>query len=623
MSANHFDIIVIGAGHAGLEAALASSRMGLKTLVLTINLDNIALMPCNPSIGGTAKGHIVREIDALGGQMGVTIDQTLLQIRTLNSKKGPAVQALRAQADKIMYQLHMKRVLESQPGLWLRQGMVTEILEKDQKAIGVKTVADQSYFAQAIIVTTGTFLNGKCHIGPTQISAGRIGEPPSIHLSRSITCFGIEKGRLKTGTPPRILNSSMDTKGLEIEKGEDPMPHFSFLTDELKGEQVDCHITQTTDKTREVIESNLHLSPLFSGQIEGTGPRYCPSIEDKFVKFPDKPSHLLYLEPESRFNNEIYLQGFSTSLPQQVQIQMVRTLPGLEKAHMLRPGYAVEYDFFNPIQLFPSLESKIVENLFFAGQVNGTSGYEEAAGQGLVAGINAARKISGKGPVPIHRENSYIGVLIHDLVTKGTREPYRMFTSLVEHRTFIRHDNADARLTPIGYEAGLATQERIERFETKRNDMNAIHGFLRQTLIGSEVLAAHPQIRTSPWNGRKPLSELLKRPEVHSDTIRVLCPEFDGLCRQHSKEAVREAVIELKYEGYIKKQGEILQERQKLTGLQIPRNMNYDGIPALSNESRQKLKEVQPLDIAQASLISGVRQSDLALLIAWLKKNAA
>ncbi len=614
-----YEVIVIGAGHAGLEAALATSRMGHQTLCITLNLDNIALMPCNPSIGGTAKGHLVREIDALGGQMGLTIDKTLLQIRTLNSKKGPAVQALRAQADKILYQAMMKRTLEQEKNLSLLQAVVTDILVKDDQVYGVKTISGQEIHAQTVIVTTGTFLNGKCHIGQTQIAAGRIGEPPATHLSTSITSFGIKKGRLKTGTPPRILDSSIDYRGLEIEAGEEPMPHFSYLTQKRSLPQIPCHITYTTDNTRKVIEEHLHLSPLYSGQIEGLGPRYCPSIEDKFVKFPDKPSHLLYLEPESRFNNEIYLQGFSSSLPHSVQIKMVHTLPGLENAKMLRPGYAVEYDFFNPIQLFMSLESKIIKNLYFAGQVNGTSGYEEAAAQGIIAGINAANKIQEKPPIAVSRENSYIGVLINDLVTKGTKEPYRMFTSLVEHRTFIRHDNADMRLTAIAYASGLASKERLDNLKSKRKGMDQIQTFLQHTQVCGDSIPH--SIVTSAYTGKKSLLDLLRRPELNLQSLEIIEPKLHNFLSTFGDEVKKEAEIEVKYSGYIQKQKDILKEREGLTQLRIPTDMNYDLIVALSKESRQKLKEVLPQDIAQASLISGVRQSDLALLINHLKRQ--
>ncbi|MBW7875922.1 MAG: tRNA uridine-5-carboxymethylaminomethyl(34) synthesis enzyme MnmG [Candidatus Cloacimonetes bacterium] len=614
-----YDVIVIGAGHAGLEAALATSRMGLSTLCITLNLDNIALMPCNPSIGGTAKGHLVREIDALGGQMGLTIDKTLLQIRTLNSKKGPAVQALRAQADKILYQAMMKRTLEQEKNLSLLQAVVTDILVKNDRVYGIRTISSLEIHAQAVIVTTGTFLNGKCHIGHTQIAAGRIGEPPATHLSASITGYGIQKGRLKTGTPPRILDSSIDYKGLEIEAGEEPMPHFSYLTQKRSLEQIPCHITHTTENTRKVIEDHLHLSPLYSGQIEGLGPRYCPSIEDKFVKFPDKPSHLLYLEPESRFNHEVYLQGFSSSLPHSVQIKMVHTLPGLEKAKMLRPGYAVEYDFFNPIQLFMSLESKIIENLYFAGQVNGTSGYEEAAAQGIIAGINAANKIHQKPPIGVSRENSYIGVLINDLVTKGTKEPYRMFTSLVEHRTFIRHDNADMRLTKIAYEAGLANETRLKNLKAKRDGLDQIQSYLKDTQIPGENIPH--SVKTSPYSGKKSLYDLLRRPELNLETLQIMEPKLRNFLACFCEEIRKEAEIEVKYSGYIQKQKDILKEREGLTELRIPTDMNYDLIVALSKESRQKLKEVLPQDVAQASLIAGVRQSDLALLINHLKRQ--
>ncbi|MBT3784376.1 tRNA uridine-5-carboxymethylaminomethyl(34) synthesis enzyme MnmG [bacterium] len=622
MSAAHFDVIVIGAGHAGLEAALASARLGHRVLVLTINLENICLMPCNPSIGGSAKGHLVREIDALGGEMGRTIDRTLLQIRTLNRKKGPAIQALRAQADKILYQVEMKKVLEKELRIYLRQGVVSEILEHNCAAVGVKTLTGQTYHSKAVIVTTGTFLNGRCHIGQTILKAGRIGEPPSHHLAENLRSFGIKRSRLKTGTPPRILSSSIDYKELETQEGETPPPHFSFLTDSVSVKQVPCHLTQTTERTREMVLSNFHLSPLYSGQIKGVGPRYCPSIEDKFQKFPEKKSHLLYLEPESRFNQEVYLQGFSTSLPHDLQVRLVHTLPGLGNAKVLRPGYAVEYDSFNPVQLFPSLESKVLENLFFAGQINGTSGYEEAAGQGIVAGINCSRKLYGLAPIAIRRENSYIGVMIQDLVTRGTEEPYRMFSSLVEHRTYIRHDNADARLTPLSFEIGLASPERYKRLEEKRKSIEKLHACLKSNKVNHKALCDSP-ILTSSFSEKKSLSELLRRPEINLFSLRGIRDDLDNLLDDFPHNVRKEAEIEIKYEGYIRKQREVLKRREDLSALGIPSNFDYNTIPALSFEGREKLCKIRPVDVAQASIIAGVRQSDLALLVSYLRRENA
>tara|TARA_Y100000589_G_scaffold84857_1_gene78796 strand:+ start:3287 stop:5161 length:1875 start_codon:yes stop_codon:yes gene_type:complete len=616
-----YDIIVIGAGHAGVEASLASARMGFNTLVLTINIDKVALMPCNPSIGGSAKGHLVREIDALGGQMGLTIDKTLLQIRTLNKKKGPAIQAYRAQADKVLYQAEMKRCLEQQKNLVLQQGIVTEVLTHQDEIVGVKTLANQIYHCKAVIITTGTFLNGVCHIGETQIKAGRIGEPPSFHLASSLKTLGIKKGRLKTGTPPRILDRSVDICGLEVEIGDDPMPQFSFMSKAIKCEQIPCYITKTTDKTKNLMQRNFHRSPLFSGQIEGIGPRYCPSIEDKFKKFPDKKSHLLYLEPESRFNHEIYLQGFSTSLPHELQIKLIKTIPGLENAQILRPGYAVEYDFFNPIQLYPSLQSKLIKNLFFAGQINGTSGYEEAASQGIVAGINAARSLQNKEPIDINRSNSYTGVLINDLVTKGTKEPYRMFSSLVEHRTYIRHDNADARLTELSHAAGLASTMRLRQLNSKQKDIHRIQSFLDNFRVHDN----HPgisSIKTSGFSGRRSLSDLLKRPEINCFTLAQNFEQCSNLFKSYSTDIIKETEVQIKYDGYIQKQKQVLAKQASFHQLKIPDNFDYSGISALSNEGREKLQEVKPVDMSQASLIAGVRQSDLALLLHHIKKPA-
>ncbi|PCJ16397.1 MAG: tRNA uridine-5-carboxymethylaminomethyl(34) synthesis enzyme MnmG [Candidatus Cloacimonadota bacterium] len=615
-----YETIVIGAGHAGVEAALASARMGIKTLCLTISLDKVALMPCNPSIGGPAKGHIVREIDALGGQMGLTIDKTMLQIRTLNQKRGPAVQALRAQADKILYQLEMKRVLESEKNLFLRQGIVCEILEKNNKIYGVKILDGLTIQAKNVIITTGTFLNGKCHIGQAIFSAGRIGEPPATHLSDSLKSLGFRSGRLKTGTPPRVQASSIDFSKLEIQGGDEPTPKFSFITDKTNIKQLNCWITHTTNKTRQVITKNMHLSPMYNGQVDATGARYCPSIEDKFSRFPDKPSHICYLEPESRWNQEIYIQGMSTSLPHEVQIEMIQSLPGLDQAIILRPGYAVEYDYFNPIDLYPSLESKKLENLYFAGQINGTSGYEEAAGQGLIAGINSALKLSNKEAIKINRENSYIGVLIHDLVTKGTKEPYRMFTSLVEHRTWIRHDNADHRLTKLSYDAGLASQSRLLLLNKKRENILKLHTFLEDFMINS----SHEKfslIDTKSFHGRKSLKSLLKRPEITLSSLSTLEDKIINSLKDFNNEEITETITEIKYEGYINKQRNIIKQREKMSSIPIPKDFDFNKIKALSNEGRSKLEYIRPINIQQASLISGIRQSDLALLARSIHKK--
>jgi tRNA uridine 5-carboxymethylaminomethyl modification enzyme len=616
---SHYDIVVIGGGHAGIEAALASARLGKKTLLLTIHMDNIALMPCNPSVGGPAKGHIVREIDALGGQMGITADKTMLQIRTLNARKGPAVRALRAQSDKILYQMEMKKVLEDQENLYLQQGMAAELIIENKKLCGVKTQTGVEYYSKSVIITTGTSLRGLCHIGDASIPAGRIGEPPSNHFSDHLKSLGLKRGRLKTGTPPRILDSSIDFSAMEIEYGDTPSPCFSYLTEQGPERKAKCYLVHTTKRTKEIVEENLHRSPLYSGKIEGIGPRYCPSFEDKIRKFPDKETHLLYLEPESLYNHEIYIQGLSTSMPHDVQEQMVRSLPGLEKAHIMRPGYAVEYDFFYPIQLYPSLESKIIESLYFAGQINGTSGYEEAAGQGLIAGINAALKIDGKPPIQIHQGNSYIGVLIADLVTKNTEEPYRMFTSHVEHRTAIRHDNADLRLTELSYEVGLASQERMEKLQKKKNNILELQNLFKDYIATKEALNNEfPELN---FQGKKSFYDLIKRPQFKAEQLFPLSSTFAAKYKTYPESHRMEAETEILYEGYIAKQNKSIEKIQELGNLKIPSNLDYDSIIGLSNEGKHKLKTIQPMDMQQASLISGVRKSDLALLVHNLKKN--
>lgn len=607
MKQNSFDIIIVGAGHAGIEASLATARLGLKTLLLTMNIDNIALMPCNPSIGGSAKGHLVREIDALGGQMAICTDRNLLQIRQLNTKKGPAVRCLRAQCDKNTYKMDMKRTLENQENLFLRQGLVAGLLIKNNILQGVYCLSGEEYQSKAVIITAGTSFNGICHIGDCTIAASRLGEPPSQHLSAHLQQLGFQKGRLKTGTPPRILGKTIDFSNLEMEKGcEEPLP-FSYLSSKpsyLK--KIPCYILHTSPETKRIIQENIHLSPMFSGKISGIGARYCPSIEDKFYRFSDKETHLLFLEPETKDATEWYLQGFSSSMPMEMQIKMVHSLPGLEQAHILRPAYAIEYDFFHPEQLKTSLETKSIENLYFAGQINGSSGYEEAAGQGLVAGINAHLKLNNKKPLAIGRHNSYIGVLIDDLVTKGVREPYRMFSSLVEYRTCIRHDNADLRLTELGFQVGLASKERYQKMQQKRQNIQEISEKLQNTSLKN-------------IHNSKKLIELLRMPEFTLAKLAEQHLPLANFLQKFNQEDQLEAEVSIKYEGYIKKQHTALERLKSLYNITIPTNFDYESIIGLSNEGRQKLLKIRPNTVAQAAEIPGLRTSDLSLLVVKIK----
>ncbi|WP_434121791.1 tRNA uridine-5-carboxymethylaminomethyl(34) synthesis enzyme MnmG [Salinicoccus roseus] len=615
-----YDVVVIGAGHAGVEAGLASARKGLKTLMLTINLDNIAFMPCNPSVGGPAKGIVVREVDALGGQMAKVIDRTHIQMRMLNTGKGPAVRALRAQADKVLYQQEMKRVLEDEPNLDILQGMVDEMIVEDGEVKGVRTNIGTIYEARAVIVTTGTFLRGEIILGDLKYSSGPNHQMPSVPLADQMKDLGFDIVRFKTGTPPRVNSDSIDYSKTEIQPGDDVPRAFSFETTEFIMDQLPCWLTYTSENTHIIINDNLHLSAMYSGMVKGTGPRYCPSIEDKIVRFNDKPRHQIFLEPEGRSTKEVYVQGLSTSMPENVQREMLTSIPGLENARMMRAGYAIEYDALVPTQLWPTLETKKITNLYTAGQINGTSGYEEAAGQGLIAGINAASKLLGEEELVLSRSDAYIGVLIDDLVTKGTNEPYRLLTSRAEHRLLLRHDNADMRLTEIGHRIGLISDERLEAFETKKRHIEEESDRLKKIRIKPN---AHTQAIVEERGGT-PLKDgilaidLLRRPEMDYASIMEILEEETTL----TQEEYEQVEIQVKYDGYIKKSLMQVDKVKRMEKKKIPADIDYDAIHSLATEARDKLKTVKPLDIAQASRISGVNPADISILLVYIEQGS-
>ena len=617
--AGNYDVIVVGAGHAGCEAGLASARIGAKTLVITINLDMIAFMPCNPSVGGPAKGIVVREIDALGGEMGKVIDKTHIQMRMLNTGKGPAVRALRAQADKFMYQHEMKKVLEEEENLTLIQGMVERLIVEDGVCKGVETQTGAIYTSKTVIITTGTFLRGEIILGELKYSSGPNNQQPSIKLSEHLQELGFDLVRFKTGTPPRVNSHTIDYSKTEIQPGDETPRAFSYETTKFITDQLPCWLTYTSEETHQIINSNLHRSPMYSGMIQGKGPRYCPSIEDKVVRFNDKPRHQIFLEPEGRNTQEVYVQGLSTSLPEEVQHRLIRSVPGLENAQMMRAGYAIEYDAIVPTQLWPTLETKQVKNLFTAGQINGTSGYEEAAGQGLMAGINAGLKALGKEDVILSRSDAYIGVMIDDLITKGTSEPYRLLTSRAEYRLLLRHDNADLRLTEIGYSIGLIREERYQKFLAKKQSIEGEIKRLQKTIIKptAEVQEIIHSLGGSELKDGIRASDLLKRTEMTYDHIQKLGPSQEAL---HS-DVEEQVEIQIKYEGYIEKSLQQVERLKKMEDKKIPENIDYDAINGLATEAKHNLKEVQPLSIAQASRISGVNPADISILLIYIEQG--
>ena len=612
-----YDVIVVGAGHAGCEAALASARMGNKTLLFSINLEAIAMMPCNPSIGGTGKGHLVREIDALGGEMGKNIDKTFIQSRMLNTAKGPAVHSLRAQADKHQYHTEMKKTIEKQENLDVKQAEVTDLIIEDGQVKGVVTMTHTYYEAKAVILATGTYLKGKIFIGDSAYSSGPNGLAPSIELAENLKKYGMNLRRFKTGTPARALASTFDYSKMTEQKGDEKIVPFSFMNDKLDKNQISCWLTYTNENTHKVIRDNFHRSALFGGQIEGIGPRYCPSIEDKINRFADKERHQTFIEPEGLDTEEMYIQGMSSSLPEDVQEAFYHTIPGLENIIITRPAYAIEYDCINPLSLKPNLETRDIKNLFCAGQFNGSSGYEEAAAQGLMAGINAALAINGKEPFALDRSEAYIGVLIDDLVTKGTNEPYRIMTSRAEYRLVLRQDNADLRLTEKSYRLGLADEERYSKYLDKKKKVDEERTRLESTYVypgdANDFLEG---LGSSPLKNRATLAELLKRPEVTYENLK----EIDKDREELSSHAINQLEVQIKYEGYISKQLTQIERFKKLENKALDENFDYEEIEGLRLEAIQKLNQIKPRSVGQASRISGVSPADINVILVYLEK---
>ena len=619
-TADKYEVIVIGAGHAGIEAALASARLGCKTLLTTLSLENLAMMPCNPSIGGPAKGHLVREIDALGGQMGIAADETCIQFRTLNTGKGFAVQALRAQADKKIYQAVMKRTCENVDNLDLKQLLIENILVEDNKIVGVCAETGETFLADAVILASGTYLSGRIIIGESIFDGGPNGQRAAMKLSDSLKNLGVKLMRFKTGTPARVDARTLDFGKMEIQRGDEPPQNFSFMTKTPVKNRVNCYLTYTNERTHEILRKNLHRAPMANGIIEGIGPRYCPSIESKIIRFPDKERHQLFLEPEGLNTQEYYVQGMSTSMPMDVQIEFLHTIPGLERAKIMRAGYAIEYDCIDPLQLKPTLEFKNIAGFFSAGQSNGTSGYEEAAAQGLIAGINAAAFVKNFEPLILKRSEAYIGVLIDDLVTKGTNEPYRMMTSRAEYRLLLRQDNADLRLTPHAVRIGLASPERQKIFESKRAEILLATQRLNEIKLtpSNEVNQKLLELGVGEVHNAMPIAELLRRPNVTYEKLRAA---FD--LSDISAEAAAQVEISFFYEGYIKKQAELADKLDRLENKIIPDGVDYNALKNLRVEAREKLSEIRPRSIGQASRISGVSPADISVLLVWLETESS